>query len=57
MDNKFTFTTFLSERLDFLEQNQSISNTSLFVFQITRRYAEVSAAIVSLNESFPDEKV
>ena len=26
-------------------------------FQITRRYAEFSAAIVSLNESFPDEKV
>lgn len=25
--------------------------------QITRRYAEFSAAIVSLNESFPDEKV
>ena len=29
----------------------------LFVFQITRRYAEFSAAIVSLNESFPDDKV
>ena len=28
-----------------------------FFFQITRRYAEFSAAIVSLNESFPDEKV
>ena len=26
-------------------------------FQITRRYAEFSAAIVSMNESFPDEKV
>ena len=30
---------------------------SFFFFQITRRYAEFSAAIVSLNESFPDEKV
>ena len=29
----------------------------LFALQITRRYAEFSAAIVSLNESFPDEKV
>ena len=27
------------------------------LFQITRRYAEFSAAIVSMNESFPDEKV
>ena len=40
-----------------LGANQNISSTSLFVFQITRRYAEFSAAIVSLNESFPDEKV
>ena len=30
---------------------------SFSFFQITRRYAEFSAAIVSLNESFPDEKV
>ena len=28
-----------------------------FFFQITRPYAEFSAAIVSMNESFPDEKV
>ena len=36
---------------------QIVQSVRSFLLQITRRYAEFSAAIVSLNESFPDEKV
>jgi len=37
--------------------NSEMDDYLVIFFQITRRYAEFSAAIVSLNESFPDEKV
>lgn len=32
-------------------------NVSLYLFQITRRYAEFSAALVSINQSHPDDQV
>lgn len=32
-------------------------NIPVLCFQITRRYAEYSGAIVNLNETFPDERV
>lgn len=62
------FTAFHSTSLypNVIQSNQEyyvIRSVSIFAemfvpsFQITRRYAEFSAAIVSLNESFPDEKV
>ena len=34
-----------------------LQNSYFIIFQITRRYAEFSGALVSLNETFPDERV
>ena len=34
-----------------------LSDNWVYLFQITRRYAEFSGALVSLNETFPDERV